>query len=63
MTMKKRWWFYVKGFGYVDEQGLGMQRSAVNPKTTSNSVTVYHESRAEPTKQKVSDLGQQWANE
>lgn len=53
----------MKSFGYVDEQGLGMQRSAVNPRTTSNSVTVYHESRAEPTKQKVSDLGQQWVNE
>lgn len=53
----------MKGFGYVYEQGPGMQRSAVNPRTTSNSVTAYHESRAEPTKQKVSDLGHEWVNE
>lgn len=40
-----------------------MQRSAVNSGTTSNSVIIYPESGSEPTKQKISDLGQEWANE
>lgn len=34
----------------------------MNSGTTSNFVTVYPESRAEPTN-KISDLGQEWVDE
>lgn len=36
---------------------VGMQWSTVNSGTTSKSVTVYPESRAEPNKQKIPDSG------
>lgn len=51
-----------EGFGDLDEQDEGVG-SAVNSATTSNSVTVYLESRAEFTQKKISDLDQELVNE